>query len=415
MTVRTELQGIPDLSDPETFKEGIPYEAYDQLRSLPGLPWHPAESGTLNGGFWVVTRYDEVVEILQDPARFSSVQGSIYPLPNPTGDGPMTKHILLMDPPEHSRVRRAAAKSFGPRIVANFESWIRDVVVETLDDALPLERFDWVYEVSRLVPSRVIAQILGIPLEHRGYIVEATNALFESQTVNDGGASLTREFMKIGEFMTRLGEEKLRNPADDMTTVLAQSLESGEIDLVEYQLYTASLFAAGFETTHTTISHIGHLLATEPAIRAATTRALDEGKSAALVDEFLRYITPAMRFARTATQDTEFRDQAIKKGDTLLVVFSAANRDPAAFPNPNEFNPFREDPKPLAGTGGAGLTFGAGAHRCIGHMLAKLELRILLEELHVRNIAIEMDGDAQRGASGLVNQLLALPVTVAVG
>lgn len=415
MTVITQMSGIPDLADPETFRAGVPHEAYDELRALPGLPWQPAESGTLTGGFWLVTRYDEVVEVLQDTERFSSRFGAVYPLPNPTGDGPMSKHILFMDPPEHSRVRRAAAKSFGPRVVANFESWIRDVVVETLDDALPLGRFDWVAEVARFIPSRVIAQVLGVPLEQREYIVNATDEIFKSQSVNDGGLSLLQEFMKVGEFMTRLGSDKLLNPADDMTTVLAQSLESGEIDLVEYQLYTASLFTAGFETTHTTIAHIGHLLATDPAIRATAARALEEGKSAELVDEFLRYITPAMRFARVATRDTELGGQVIKEGDMVAVVFSAANRDPEAFERPNEFDPFREDSKSRAGTGGAGLAFSAGPHRCIGHMLAKLELRILLEELHARKAVISMDGEAERGASGVVNQLLALPVSVTVG
>ncbi|MGW6332924.1 cytochrome P450 [Nocardia rhamnosiphila] len=415
MTVTTEMSGIPDLADPETFKAGVPHEVHDTLRSLPGLAWQPAATGTPTGGFWLVTRYSDVAEVFQNPDRFSSRFGSVFPLPNLSGDGPMSKLIVFTDPPDHSRIRRAAAKSFGPRVVANFESWIHDVVVETLDDALPLENFDWVNEISRFVPSRVIAQVLGVPIEQRDYIVEATNAIFKAQTLNDNGVSLGTEFMQVGDFMMRLGETKLANPADDMTTVMAQALDKGDIDIAEYQLYTASMFSAGFETTHTTISHIGHMLATDSSVRDITARALDEGKSAELVDEFIRYITPAMRFARVATRDTTLGGQHIKKDEAIVVVLSAANRDPDVFSRPNEFDPFREGPSPAAGTGASGMAFGAGPHRCIGHMLAKLELRILLEELHRRKVNITMNGQAERGASGVVNQLLTLPVSVTVG
>ncbi|MFC7504927.1 cytochrome P450 [Nocardioides sp. CPCC 206347] len=410
----TPLSGMPDLADPETFRAGVPYELYEQMRATPGIPWHPAESGTLKDGFWLVTRYDDVVEVLQDAGRFSSRFGSVFPLPNPSGEGPMGKNIVFMDPPEHSRVRRAAAKSFGPRVVANFEPWIREVVNEALDHALPLRTFEWVEQVARVIPSQVIARVLGVPVAQRDYIVEATYAIFRAQTAEDAGASLTAEFMKVGEFMTHLGEDKLKDPADDMTTVLAQARQAGDIDLAEYQQYCASMFSAGFETTHTTIAHIGHLLATDPSIAATAARALEEGQSAALVDEFLRYVTPAMRFARVATCDTEIAGQAVKEGDTVLVVLAAANRDSAAYSRPDEFDPFREGGKPLPGTGAAGLTFGAGPHRCIGHMLAKLELRVLLEELQARQVTITMDGQAERGASGVVNQLMRVPVAVSL-
>ncbi|MFF2059929.1 cytochrome P450 [Rhodococcus qingshengii] len=415
MTLVSELSDVPNMADPETFRAGVPLDAYERMRALPGLSWQPAEYGALTGGFWLVTRYDDVAQVLQDSERFSSRFGNVYPLLNPTGDGPMTKQIVHQDPPEHSRVRRAAAKSFGPRVVANFESWIREVVEETLDDALRQGRFDWIHEIARFIPSRVIAQVLGVPLDRRTYIVDTTIEIFKSQSLNDGGEAFTKQCVEVGDYLTQLGKEKLSNPADDMTSALARSLDNGEIDLTEYQWYAVSLLIAGFETTHTTIAHIAHLLATDPAIRDASSRAIEAGKSAELVEEFLRYITPAMRFTRVATCDTEIGGQAVRKNDVMQIVLTAANRDPDAFPRPDEFDPFREDPKPAAGTGGSGMAFGAGPHRCIGHVLAKLELRILLEELHARNVVISMDGEAERGASGVVNSLTALPVTVAVG
>ncbi|WP_408899753.1 cytochrome P450 (plasmid) [Nocardioides sp. R1-1] len=411
----TELTGVPDLADPETFRAGVPHMAYDLIRELPGLAWQPADAGTLTGGFWVVTRYDEAVQVLQDADRFQSGYGAVYPLPNPTRMEPLSKSIQFMDSPDHSRVRRSAAKSFGPRVVANFESWIREVIVETLDDALPRQRFDWIEKVCQVIPPLVIAQILGVPRERWGFVVDSSHRIFVAQSAKDGGISLADEFTKIGGYLTELGEEKLKNPADDMTTLLAQSHAAGEVDFVEYQMYLVSLLIAGAETTNTTMAHIGHLLATDPQIRDVAARALDEGKSGELVEEFLRYITPAMNFARVASRETELNGQLINKDDLVVVSLIAANRDPAAFPHPNTFDPFREGTKPLGGTGGAGMSFGAGPHRCIGHMLAKLELRIFLEELHARGVAVSMDGDPERGASGVVNQLLTLPVAVSVG
>lgn len=415
MGVTTELAGVPDLADPEVFQAGVPYEAWDAIRALPGLTWHPTESGTLTGGFWVVTRYEDVAQVLQDPDRFSSRFGAVFPLPNPSGVEPLSKHILFMDPPEHSRVRRSAAKSFGPRVVANFEPWIREVVVETLDKALPRSRFDWIDEISHVIPPLVIAQILGVPRDQRGFIVSASRDIFAAQSVKDDGVSLTNVMMEVAEYLTNLGEEKLKNPGDDMTTILARSHAAGEIDFVEYQLYLTSLLNAGAETTDTTMAHIGHLLATDPSIRETAARALDAHESAALVEEFIRYVTPAMNFVRVASRDTELNGQPLREGDMLMVSLAAANRDPAAFERPNDFDPFREGPKPLAGTGGAGMAFSAGPHRCIGHMLAKLELRMFLDELHTRKVVITMDGHAERGASGVVNQLLKLPVSVSAG
>jgi cytochrome P450 len=257
--------------------------------------------------------------------------------------------------------------------------------------------------------------VLGVPQDRREYIAEATIGIFQAVSVPDGGETFGRLANEVGDYLTQLGEEKLLNPADDMTTVLYTSLKNGEIDLEEYQQYATTLLMAGFETSHTTIAHIGHLLATDPAIRAATARALDEGKSAELVDEFLRYITPGLRFARVATRDTEIGGQAVKKNDMLAVVLASANRDPDVFPRPDEFDPFRESPKPAIGTGGAGMTFGAGPHRCVGHVLAKLELRILLEEMHARGVVLSMDGEAERGAHYTVNTLVKVPVSVAVG
>jgi cytochrome P450 len=402
---------IPDFTDPATYVARIPYEAFGELRSAPGLYWQKAAEGTYNGGFWVVTRFSDVTEIEQQPAVFSSVPGAFFPLANMSGDGPMSKHILFMDPPEHSRVRRVAMKSFGPRVVAHFDGWIRDIVNETLDEAIQLGSFDWIADVARLIPSRVIATVMGVPRELRGQVVDWSDAIFTGQVnQDDDGAAMARAFEEVNVYMAQLGREKLRDPQDDMVTVLAQSLERNEIDEGEYAMYTTALLIAGYETTHTLIGQSMRLILEDQDIRGACGQAFNAGEFNAVVDEFLRYVTPAMNVTRTATEDLDFHGQAIRRNDTMQLMLIAANRDPEVFTDPNRFNPFRTPGRTLSG--GDGLAFGSGLHRCVGNVLAKMDSRILFEELHRRDIRLELDGEPRRGWSTLINQLIALPIRV---
>jgi cytochrome P450 len=401
---------IPDFTDPATYVDSVPYEAFDELRTRPGLYWQKAAEGTYNGGFWVVTRFNDIVEIEQQPAVFSSVPGAFFPLANMSGDGPMSKHILFMDPPEHSRVRRVAMKSFGPRVVARFDDWIREVVNETLDEAVQRGSFDWIEDVARLIPSRVIAAVMGVPRELRGQVVEWSDAIFHGQVNQDEGAALAQAFEEVNVYMAELGRQKLRDPQDDMVTVIAQSLDRGEIDEGEYAMYVTALLIAGYETTHTVIGQSMRLILEDQNIRNACDQAFDDGQFNGVVDEFLRYVTPAMNVTRTATEDIDFHGQAIRRNDTMQLMLNAANRDPAVFADPHRFDPTRVPGKQLSGDG---LAFGSGLHRCVGNVLAKMDSRILFEEMHRRDIRLELDGEPRRGWSTLINQLLALPVRVA--
>jgi cytochrome P450 len=413
MTTLTDSSvGIPDFTDPATYVPGVPHAVFDELRSRPDLYWQPAAEGTLNGGFWVVTRYQEVTEIEQQPALFSSVPGAFYPLANMAGDGPMSKHILFMDPPDHSRVRRVAMKSFGPRVVAKFHDWILDIVVETLDDAVALGEFDWIEQVARLIPSRVIAAVMGIPVELRGQVVQWSDAIFEGQvSQDDDGAAMARAFQEVNEYMAALGQEKLRNPQDDMATVIAQSLDRGEIDEGEYAMYTTALLIAGYETTHTLVGQSVRLMLEDADIAGSCETAIAAGGSGEVIDEFLRYVTPAMNVTRTATEDLEFHGQAIRRGDTMQLMLNAANRDPGVFTDPHRFNPGRARGQALS-FGGDGLAFGSGLHRCVGNVLAKMDAQLLVEEMHRRRLRLELSGEPRRGWSTLINQLLSLPVRV---
>ncbi|MDV6271414.1 cytochrome P450 [Rhodococcus globerulus] len=401
----------PDFTDPAVYVPGVPHEALDAIRDREHLVWQPTSHGTFNGGLWLVTRYRDVMDIESRPADFSSVPGAFYPLGNLDGDSPMQKHILFMDPPEHSRLRRMASRSFGPRIVKRFDGWVREVTEEALDDAFARKKFDFVDDVAKLIPCRVMSAIMGVPNEMREQIVQWSLDVFAAQATaeNDGGAAFASVFADIGQYMSTLGKEKLRNPQDDLLSVVAASLDNGEIDEFEYQMYATGILVAGTETTQTLMAQSIRLMVENEDTRATFEKAFTTGQYLKVVEECLRYVTPAYNVARTATRDLDFNGQQIRSGDTMQLILAAANRDPDIFTDPHRFDPFR-DPKPLAAEG---VAFGSGPHRCVGSMLAKLELKILFEEIHRRGARLDLNGQPERGWSALVNQLNTLPLKIA--
>jgi cytochrome P450 len=399
---------VPDLTDPNTFVSGVPLDVFDELRRQPGLYWQPTEHSTQNGGFWVVTRNADIREIERDPATFTSTRGCSYPSTNLPEGGFMASQLMHMDPPRHSGVRRIVAASFGPRVVAHFDDWVREIVVEVLDRVQALGEFDFVTEVASMVPSRVIARVLGVPREDRHVIVDLVNRVMiaqQQQNMAEPDASLADVFAEMTAYISMvLVAEKRARPQEDMATVLTQAADRGDLTLDEAVSFLLLLIAAGYETTHTMMGQTMRMMLEDPVVDADARRAIAEIGSDRVVDEFLRLVTPAMNMARTATRDTELGGQAVRAGDLMQMYFIAANRDPAVYPDPNRFDPWR----PAT----TSLTFGSGAHRCLGAPLAKLELRILFEEMAQRGIRLRLNGQPRRGQSIFINSLLSLPVSI---
>jgi cytochrome P450 len=404
MNATLKEMAIPDLSDPQTFVAGVPHEALAKLREKPGLYWQAARHGTITGGFWAVTRFKDIVEIEKDPALFTSTEGVNFPSTGKRDNPDLMNHILYKDPPDHSRLRRVVAKSFGPRVVANFESWVRQIVTEVLDDCLPKKEFDWIDDVARLVPSRVIAKVMGVPTSDRAKIVDWADAMFRVAMDEDAPAKRAAVYASVWDYTDRLREEKLRNPADDMVTLLAQSHERGELSHQEYRHFSHALIIAGYETTHTLIGQSMRLILEDPEIARSSEEALNVGNATGLVKEFLRYVTPIMNMARTATRDVEMFGEKIRTGDLMQMYFTSANRDSSVFNDPERFDPNR--------TESASLAFGGGVHRCLGSALAELEGVVLFDELHKRGVKLRLNGQPRRGWSTWINQLTYLPVAV---
>jgi cytochrome P450 len=395
--------GFPDLTDPATFAPGVPHEAFRRMRELPGMHWQPTDVATVNGGFWAVTRWQDIIAIEKDPQTFSSARGGAYPMiAMPVG---YRNTLMASDPPRHTDLRRAAAKGFGPRVVANFEPWVRDIVTDVLDHVETLDELDYVAEFARTIPARVVARVLGCDPKDEGDLVRWALALFAALQPNakvSAAEGMRRVNEEIFAYAAEVQKHKRENPADDMFTMIGQCVERGEMTQEDFLSWMSLMMTAGFETTHTAIGQSMRMYLEDPEVRDRTDRALAEGKADRVVDEYIRLISPPMEMARMATCDTQIGGEKIAKDDVLVLYFTSANRDAAKFANPDVFDPWRPETDTLA--------FGSGVHRCIGAYLAKLEVRILFEELARRNVSFELNGEPQRGWSVFINQISALPV-----
>jgi cytochrome P450 len=316
--------------------------------------------------------------------------------------------ILHSDPPRHSRLRRTVSKSFAPRVVANFERWVRDVVIEVLDDAVALGEFDWVTEVAALIPSRVIAKVVGVPDSFRENIVQWTNEIFLASADLSRPENLATQRERVGailDYVVELREDKLKSPSDDIISYLAALVRDGELSESEYRLFAQNFINAGFETTHTTMGQSMRMIVEDAAVATKFVEVMATGGADPIVDEFLRLITPVIAFMRTATRDVEFSGTAIREGDAVGIFYAAANRDPRLYENPGQFIPGRPNAD-------LHLAFGTGPHRCLGMALAKLELRILFEEVYRRRLRLQLNGTPKAGWSVFIDQLTSLPVKV---
>jgi cytochrome P450 len=393
---------ILDLSNPASFTDGVPHSTFDKLRQEDPVHWTPAKTGTLNGGFWSLTRARDIAAVSKDTENFTATRGVLYPIHKEILELD-SEAILTLDPPRHTRLRQIVAKSFSPRVASRFEGWIRETTVSTLQQVRALDSFDFVDEVAARIPALVIGQLMGVPLEDRARLVDWGNGVL-AMDKPDGAQISLAALGELAQYSFQLRELKRTTPGADVTSELVHKTDEGaQLTDSEYYWWMTSLFVAGFETTHTALAQIMRLLLEDDGIRRQARAAVAEGSTPALVEEFLRYITPAMHFARTAKRDVEVGGQRVAEGDLVVMWFAAANRDPELFADPHRFDA-RRGPADH-------MTFGGGGpHNCLGSHIARQELRIFLEEYFALEAELKSDGAPQRGWSTCINRLEHLPV-----
>ena len=395
-----------DLYDPDTYVAGPPHEAFDELRRSHGLVWQdiPGEPG-----FWAVLRHADVVRVAREPRLFSAYEGGIVLEDLEPESLEMLRGTLLsMDPPRHHDYRRPVAPRFGRKVIAQLEGRIRAVCRDIMTTAAAAGDVEFVHDVTSKLPSQVIGDLMGLPPEDRDLVhrlAERNTSQQDADLAGDAGDDALTSSIEMAmyaiEFAARRRTERRR---DDLTTLLLESDFGGApMTDVDFGSFFVQLVTAGNDTTKTMLSS-GLLALLRHPESMAEVRA-DPSLVPGMVEEVLRWANPLHYFRRTATADTELAGVAIRAGDKVAMVYTAANRDPAVFDEPHRFDIHR-DPNPH-------LSFGIGEHFCLGVHLARLEGRVFFEELLSTFPAIELTGEPVRVRSNLNNALKSLPVRLA--
>ena len=407
--------GEIDLADPDSYVERVPFEWFDHLREDHPVVWHPEPAP--NRGFWAVTRYDDLTAVHMDWETYSSELGAVAIEELDAEQLEIRKSMLETDPPRHTELRKICSKRFSARGVGKYEEWIRDVARSVLDQSLPLGEFDFVNEISRELPIRFLCSIFTVPQEDAPQLITWGDNMIANQDPDLSAAVVdrvdTEEYrflpfrsptaLKVFEYADRQRDQRLAEPADDVIQALTVAQSEGGLNEQEFHNYFALLMIAGNETTRHTISH-GMLALMQHPDQLQLLRDEPERIPTA-TEEILRWATPVYHFRRTATRDAELHGQRIKTGDKVVTWYISANFDPEVFPDPHTFDVTRSP--------NDHVTFGPGGpHFCLGAHLARLETKILFQELIPRLDTIELTGPVERIRSNFVNGVKRMPVRV---
>ena len=368
-----------------------PYPLFHRLRSEDPVHW----SDRLNG--WVLTRYDDVRAASRDP-RFANDRASVnmsgLAEPERTRLAPLGEHVSnwlgFTDPPKHTRMRNLVSKSFTSELAEDMGPRIQHIVDSLIDDAERQGRMDLVNDLAYPLPTTVICEILGVPMENRaqfkGWIDDITKfigglgASYLEKTADKAEESRK----ELTHLFRELTLQRRREPRQDLITALA-AVEGDEDGLSEQELLglCVFLFAAGHETTVSLIAN-GMLSLLQNRGELERLRR-DPSLMETAVEEFLRYESPIQVDTRLIAEDVELRGRCLRKGQPVIMVRAAANRDPAQFPDPDRFDVGRQNNKHLA--------FGWGIHFCLGAPLARIESRIAVKTLLERLPEIRLESE----------------------
>ncbi|MGB8814425.1 MAG: cytochrome P450 [Paracoccaceae bacterium] len=406
--------GHADLTSHDAFLGGPPHNTFARLRRDDPISWTPWDAGQ---GFWSVTRNADILELNRQTDLLSSAQG--IRMEDQTHEEYLARRTFQeTDPPEHMQTRIKVAKAFSKPVIAQFEALIREICIEILDATLPMGTFDATKDIARQLPMRMLGRILGTPDEDLPWLVEKGDALI-ANTDPDFTAhvldKMTTDEFRMMPFNSPAGAELFVYAKDLMRKKAASGDTSGVLNMIlqpgpdgqvmpehEFRNFFCLLVAAGNDTTRYSIAAGIQALAHQPELllQMQSGQVWDTAP-----DEIIRWATPALYFRRTATRDFTFRDKQIKAGDKVLYWFISGNRDETAIEDPMRVN--------LARTLNRHLSFGQGGpHVCLGMHLARLEVRVLFEELAKRIKAIEPAGEHKFLRSNFVGGIKSLPVHV---
>ena len=376
------------------FYAGDPYPAYRELRAQSPVCWNDVTN------FWALLKYEDIRFVSSNPGMFSSTEG--ITIPDPAMESPVQAgNLIFTDPPRHRQMRKLINSGFTRRRVAVLEPKIREIVRGILDGIEPDSVHEFAEEIAAPLPTRMIAELIGAPPDDW----EQFRAWSDAATGNADPEIELDPFVAIAqlfEYFQKLIAARRNEPRDDLLSVLAEAeIDEHRLDDEDLLNFAFLLLVAGNETTRNlvalgTLALIAHpdqcrLLVDDPALIPGA------------VEETLRWNSPVVHMARTATADVEIRGQLIRAGDVVVMLYQSANRDEEIFgPDSEEFRVTR-NPNPH-------IAFGCGEHSCVGAQLARLEATVLFEELLIRFPRLALVGEVDRMRATMVPGVKRMPV-----
>ncbi len=395
----TSVEASPkiDLIDPASFDGGQPHDAFQWLRNNAPVYRHPKSDGS---HFFAITKHEDVRAIGRDHRTFSNAAGGIHinDMP-PEALGVVGQMMLYQDPPKHHRYRRLVRDPFQPGGAEAMKGRIAELAKQIVDQVASRGECDLVSDIAGELPSYVIADMLGIPLEDGRRLYVLTEKMHSANIPPEEGGAAVMEMLM---YAAGVRNSKLANPADDISSALVHATVDGEeLTPDEFNWFFLLLINAGGDTTRNAVGG-GMLALFEHEAERRKLQADIDLLLPTAVDEVLRWCSPVVYMRRTALWDTVVRGVEIAEGDAVALYYGAANRDEHVFTEPERFDVAREPNDHIA--------FGGGVHFCLGVHIARVEIAAMLRELLTRLPDIEPAGEAEWLESNFISGPKHLPV-----
>jgi cholest-4-en-3-one 26-monooxygenase len=398
----------PDLyAQGDPWKSGLPLDLFSRLRDDRPCYWQPlVDEPMFIDGVWVVSRYADIVAIIRDTARFSTRRGTSVRRFDPTvaecGGKPT---MMSMDGARHRNNRAVTNRLFSLRTINSFEERFRAIATRLIERALGLRRIDFVTDVARYMPLEAVSDLLGIPAEEREQVLAWTNTI--TVPLDPHFTPSQRDFQEALEGLWRYGLDLSRRSADEpgecVMSAIAKGRADGRLTDDEVSGYMLQLAAAGNETTRNAIALGLHALLLRPE-QMARLRGLDGTMPGSAIEEILRWSAPTIHTVRLALEDVELHGETIRAGEPVALVLGSGNFDPAKFERPELFDVMRSPNEHIA--------FGTAEHTCLGLHVARLEIKVMFEQILRMCPSIGLDGDVEFVRDNLIHGVRKMPLTV---
>lgn len=384
-----------DLTAPETFQLNDMHGLWSSVRSTSPVYWHPYK----DSGFWVVSRYDDVVAVYRDNEHFTSERGSVLDVLLAGRDPAGGRMLAVTDGPRHRAIRKVMTRFFTPRALAAVAPSIRERTRRIVASAVERQTVDFATEVADRLPIEAICDLMAIPDADRPHLLAWNKAALSSDDPDTTALDAHAARAEILFYFNELIAERRERPGDDIVSALAAVRVDGQpLDDDDVALNCYSLILGGDESTRMSACCAAVLFARHPG----QWRRLRAGAPVeAAVEEVLRWSTPSMHFARTALSDVRIGDAAVREGDVVTLWNISANFDERHFADPGRFDITRQP--------NDHVTFGQGRHFCLGAVMARLELRLLLEALREQVRAIELPAPPRQVYSNFLSGYSTVP------